>query len=130
MRDHEKSFAEMLEVAESDERWEKNHAQRYLVGFAAESRSRFQRIWEGHGLPTLRFELVKRGDGEQRVALRTKKVVACASGARGVNTDSGHELGGPEGSSEKVRHRWIGEPRETGRDTDPPSLCPSPRRAG
>jgi tRNA (guanine-N7-)-methyltransferase len=53
----------MLEVAESDERWEKNHAQRYLVGFETESRSRFQRIWEGHGLPTLRFELVKRGTG-------------------------------------------------------------------
>jgi tRNA (guanine-N7-)-methyltransferase len=53
----------MLEVAESDERWEKNHTQRYLVGFETESRSRFQRIWEGHGLPALRFELVKRGMG-------------------------------------------------------------------
>jgi tRNA (guanine-N7-)-methyltransferase len=61
MTDHEKSFAQMLELAESDERWEKDHAQRYLVGFETESRSRFQRIWEGHGLPTLRFELVKRG---------------------------------------------------------------------
>jgi tRNA (guanine-N7-)-methyltransferase len=63
MTDHEGSFTEMLQLAEGDERWEKNHAQRYLVGFETESRSRFQRIWEGHGLPTLRFELVKRGTG-------------------------------------------------------------------
>jgi tRNA (guanine-N7-)-methyltransferase len=61
MTDHEGSFTEMLRLAEGDERWEKNHAQRYLVGFETENRSRFQRIWEGHGLPTLRFELVKRG---------------------------------------------------------------------
>ena len=63
MTDHEESFADMLEMTESDERWEKNHAQRYLIGFETESRSRFQRIWEEHGLPTLRFELVKRGTG-------------------------------------------------------------------
>jgi tRNA (guanine-N7-)-methyltransferase len=63
MTDHEGSFVEMLELAEGDERWEKNHAQRYLVGFETENRSRFQRIWEAHGLPTLRFELVKRGTG-------------------------------------------------------------------
>ena len=63
MTDHEESFAEMLELAESNERWEKNHTQRYLVGFETESRSRFQRIWEKHGLHTLRFELVKREMG-------------------------------------------------------------------
>ena len=60
MTDHEGCFMEMLELAESDERWEKTHAERYLVGFEAESPSRFQRIWENHGLPTLRFELAKR----------------------------------------------------------------------
>jgi hypothetical protein len=60
MTDHQESFAEMLELAERNERWEKNHAQRYLVGFETENRSRFQRIWEKHGLLTLRFELVKR----------------------------------------------------------------------
>jgi tRNA (guanine-N7-)-methyltransferase len=59
--DHEDFFIEMLELAESDERWEKTHAERYLVGFETESRSRYQRIWENHGLPTLRFELVKSG---------------------------------------------------------------------
>jgi tRNA (guanine-N7-)-methyltransferase len=61
MTDHGGSFAEMLELAESDGRWEKAHEERYLVGFGAESRSRYQRIWEGHGIPTLRFELVKSG---------------------------------------------------------------------
>jgi tRNA (guanine-N7-)-methyltransferase len=62
MTDHGGSFAEMLELAESDERWEKAHEERYLVGFGAVSRSRYQRIWEGHGIPTLRFELVKSGE--------------------------------------------------------------------
>ena len=61
MTDHEGIFMEMLELAESDERWKKSHAARYLAGFENESRSRYQRIWEGHGLPTLRFELVKDG---------------------------------------------------------------------
>jgi tRNA (guanine-N7-)-methyltransferase len=61
MTDHKDLFMEMLEVAEGDERWEKTHTERYLVGFEAESPSRYQRIWEGHGLPALRFELVKRG---------------------------------------------------------------------
>jgi tRNA (guanine-N7-)-methyltransferase len=60
MTDHEDLFVEMLELAESDERWEKTHARRYLFGFDAEGRSRYQRIWESHGLPTLRFELAKR----------------------------------------------------------------------
>jgi tRNA (guanine-N7-)-methyltransferase len=63
--DHEDIFMQMLELAESDERWEKAHAERYLVGFETESRSRYQRIWEGHGIPTLRFELVK-GGAEER----------------------------------------------------------------
>jgi len=61
MTDHRDLFLEMLEVAEGDERWGKTHAERYLVGFEVESPSRFQRIWEGHGLPTLRLELAKRG---------------------------------------------------------------------
>jgi tRNA (guanine-N7-)-methyltransferase len=63
--DHEDIFMEMLELAESDERWEKTHAERYLEGFETESRSRYQRIWEGHGIPTLRFELVKGGTEER-----------------------------------------------------------------
>ena len=63
MTDHEDIFMEMLELAESDEHWEKTHAERYLVGFETERRSRYQRIWENHGLPTLRFELAKIEDG-------------------------------------------------------------------
>lgn len=61
MTDHEDLFVEMLELAERDRRWKKTHAERYLVGFEAESKSRFQRIWESHGLPTLRFEIAKSG---------------------------------------------------------------------
>lgn len=61
MTDHEDLFVEMLELAERDRRWKKTHAERYLVGFEAESKSRFQRIWESHGLPTLRFEIAKFG---------------------------------------------------------------------
>jgi tRNA (guanine-N7-)-methyltransferase len=58
--DLEPYFMEMLELAERDERWAKTHEARYLVGFEPETKSRFQRLWEGHGLPTLRFELTKR----------------------------------------------------------------------
>ncbi len=65
MTDHEALFAEMLDLAEGDRRWEKTHEERYLVGFETESRSRYQRIWEGHGVPTLRFELVKNGTGNR-----------------------------------------------------------------
>jgi len=65
MTDHGGSFAEMLELAKSNARWEKAHEERYLVGFKAERRSRYQRIWEGHGIPTLRFELVKSGTGDR-----------------------------------------------------------------
>jgi tRNA (guanine-N7-)-methyltransferase len=65
MTDHEGTLMEMLELAEGDSRWEKTHVERYLEGFEAERRSRYQRLWEGHGLPTLRFELVKGGTDER-----------------------------------------------------------------
>lgn len=57
--DHREFFAEMLELLESDARFEKAHAERFLVGLDGPVRSRFQRIWERHGLPTLRVELRK-----------------------------------------------------------------------
>lgn len=59
MTDHHTYFSELLEIAERDPRWEKTHAERYLIGFETAVKSRFQRIWEGHGLPTFRFELRK-----------------------------------------------------------------------
>jgi tRNA (guanine-N7-)-methyltransferase len=65
MTDHEGLFQEMREVAERDDHWVKAHGERYLVGYESEGRSRYQRIWEGHGIPTLRFELVKGGPGER-----------------------------------------------------------------
>jgi len=65
MTDHEGLFWEMLGVAERDDRWEKGHMERYLVGYEAAGRSRYQRIWEGHGIPTLRFELAKGGTEER-----------------------------------------------------------------
>ena len=63
MTDHEAFFLEMLALLEADCRFEKTHAERYLVGFEPEVKSRFQRTWERHGLPILRCELRKRSCG-------------------------------------------------------------------
>jgi tRNA (guanine-N7-)-methyltransferase len=60
MTDHQERFFEMLALAERDMRWLRTHEERYLVGFEPRVKSRFQRIWEGHGIPTLRFELARR----------------------------------------------------------------------
>jgi tRNA (guanine-N7-)-methyltransferase len=59
MTDHRETFFAMLALAEQDERWDRAHEERYLVGFESPVRSRYQRIWEGHGIPTLRFELIR-----------------------------------------------------------------------
>lgn len=66
MTDHTECFLEMLSLAEGRPGWERAHAERYLVGFEPEVKSRYQRIWEGHGLPPLRFELRKPEDGHGR----------------------------------------------------------------
>jgi len=63
MTDHEAFFLEMLTVLEADCRFEKTHAECYLIGFEPEVKSRFQRIWERHGLPILRCELRKQDTG-------------------------------------------------------------------
>jgi tRNA (guanine-N7-)-methyltransferase len=57
--DHHEFFLEMLALIEQDVRFAKTHAERYLIGFEAPAKSQFQRIWERHGLPTLRVELQK-----------------------------------------------------------------------
>lgn len=57
--DNETFFMQMLAIAEHDQRFEKAHDKRYLVGFEAEAKSRFQRIWEGHAIVPLRFILRK-----------------------------------------------------------------------
>ena len=57
MTDHTELFQEMLAVVEADSRFQKAHAERYLTGFEPEVKSRFQRIWERHGLPILRLEV-------------------------------------------------------------------------
>jgi tRNA (guanine-N7-)-methyltransferase len=59
MTDHYEFFLEMLALLEQDIRFAKTHAERYLIGFDAPAKSQFQRIWEQHGLPTLRVELQK-----------------------------------------------------------------------
>ena len=59
MTDHSALFQEMLAVVEADSRFQKAHDERYLVGFEPEIKSRFQRIWERHGLPVLRLEVRK-----------------------------------------------------------------------
>ena len=60
MTDHCEYFLEMLELLEQDARFEKTHAERYLLGFDAPVISRYQRLWERHGLATLRFEVRRR----------------------------------------------------------------------
>jgi tRNA (guanine-N7-)-methyltransferase len=60
MTDHHEYFLEMLELVEQDTRFEKTHAERYLLGFDAPIISRYQRLWERHGLATLRFEVRRR----------------------------------------------------------------------
>ena len=60
MTDHTALFQELLAVIEADSRFQKNHAERYLIGFEPEIKSRFQRIWERHGLPILRLEVRKK----------------------------------------------------------------------
>lgn len=64
MTDHEAFFLEMLALLEADCRFEKTHAERYLLGFEPEVKSRFQRVWERHGLPILRCELHKKPSGD------------------------------------------------------------------
>jgi tRNA (guanine-N7-)-methyltransferase len=57
--DHRALFADLLAVVEADCRFQKTHAERYLTGFEPAVKSRFQRIWERHGLPILRLEVRK-----------------------------------------------------------------------
>ena len=59
MTDHQAFFMEMLALIEQDGRLAKTHTERYLIGFEKGAKSQFQRIWERHGLPTLRVELQK-----------------------------------------------------------------------
>ncbi|HEY7127959.1 MAG TPA: methyltransferase domain-containing protein [Ktedonobacterales bacterium] len=59
MTDHPALFEELLAVVEAESRLQKTHAERYLIGFESEVKSRFQRIWERHGLPILRLEVRK-----------------------------------------------------------------------
>lgn len=62
MTDHAALFQEMLAVVEADGRYQKTHAERYLTGFEPALKSRYQRIWERHGLPILRLEVRTRPD--------------------------------------------------------------------
>ena len=59
--DHRELFLEeMLPLVEEDERWEKTHEERYLLGYDPPVKSRYQLMWEKHGVLPLRFELKKR----------------------------------------------------------------------
>jgi tRNA (guanine-N7-)-methyltransferase len=60
MTDHAALFQELLAVTEADCRFEKTHDERYLIGFEPAVKSRFQSIWERHGLSILRLEVRKR----------------------------------------------------------------------
>ena len=49
--DHRELFLEeMLPLVEEDERWEKTHEERYLVGYDPPVKSRYQLMWEKHGV--------------------------------------------------------------------------------
>jgi tRNA (guanine-N7-)-methyltransferase len=68
--DHREFLLEMLALVEQDARFAKTHAERYLIGLEASAKSQFQRIWERHGLATLRVELQKaHGPPRRRKAL-------------------------------------------------------------
>lgn len=58
--DHSALFEDLLTVVEADSRFQKMHPERYLLGFEPEVKSRFQRVWERHGLPILRLEVRKK----------------------------------------------------------------------
>lgn len=74
--DHPDYFIEMLQIAERDPRFQKTHRPRYLTHYDPPVKSRYQRIWEGHNLPTLRFELRKHTPSDPPSSL-------VAEGARG-----------------------------------------------
>jgi tRNA (guanine-N7-)-methyltransferase len=59
MTDHRAFFLETMALIEQDRRFARTHAEPYLVGFEPVTKSYFQRLWEHHGLPTLRVELRK-----------------------------------------------------------------------
>jgi tRNA (guanine-N7-)-methyltransferase len=59
MTDHQALFMDILTIVKQDIRFERAHAEHYLVGFEPTVKSQFQRLWEGHGLPTLRLDLRK-----------------------------------------------------------------------
>jgi tRNA (guanine-N7-)-methyltransferase len=59
MTDVPELFTAMLGAIESDPRFEKAHAERYLVGFEHEAKSRYQAVWERYGTSPLRFEVRK-----------------------------------------------------------------------
>ena len=53
-------FEEMLPLVEEDKRWQKTHEDTYLVGYEPPVKSRYQLMWEKHGVQPLRFEVGKR----------------------------------------------------------------------
>jgi tRNA (guanine-N7-)-methyltransferase len=55
--DHEAFFARMLQLAESDPRFAKTHAEPYLDGFEPVVKSRFQKVWERKGRRPRQFVL-------------------------------------------------------------------------
>lgn len=60
MTDVPELFMSMLALMERDTRFEKTHAEGYLLGFDADARSRYQVIWERHGRQPMRFVVRKK----------------------------------------------------------------------
>lgn len=57
--DHTEFFEEMLTIVETDPRWQKTHTDRHLIGYEPAVKSRYQKLWEKHDVPPLRFEVKK-----------------------------------------------------------------------
>ena len=55
--DQERFFFEMLEIAEADSRFEREHPERYLTDFSPPEKTRFQVAWEKFDRPIFRLDL-------------------------------------------------------------------------
>lgn len=59
MTDHKDLFMDVLHLIEQDNRFRRTHDERYIIGRSDGTTSRFQQIWEGHGLDTYRIHIEK-----------------------------------------------------------------------
>jgi tRNA (guanine-N7-)-methyltransferase len=76
MTDQEPFFMDMLALVEADNRFEKLHDERFLIGFEEGLKSRYQKIWESRGLTTRRFLLQKPPDDPAVEPAAAEEIIA------------------------------------------------------